>query len=46
MPAAFNACVSKGGRVRTKKLKGKRYMHICYLGGRSYAGHVKVKKGK
>ena len=47
MPEAFNACIDKGGRVRTKKLGGGKYMHICFLDGKSYAGHVKQnKKGK
>jgi len=41
MPKAFTACVKAGGRVRTKKLSGWRYMHICYKGGKSFAGHVK-----
>jgi hypothetical protein len=47
MPAAFDKCVSSGGRVRTKSgLKGGKYLHICYKGGKSYAGEVKKKKGK
>jgi len=46
MPAAFDACVAKGGRVRTKKIKGGKYVHICYPkgGGPSVAGEVKTKK--
>ena len=44
MPKAFNECVKKGGRIRTKKLKGGRYIHICYLGNQSFAGEVKTKK--
>jgi len=47
MPAAFDACVKNGGRVRTKSgLKGGKYLHICYKGDKSYAGEVKKKKGK
>lgn len=47
MPAAFDACVSGGGRVRTKKLGSGKYMHICFKDGKSYAGEVKtVKSGK
>jgi len=46
MPAAFLRCVKNGGRVRTKKLSGNRYMHICFLNGKSYAGEVKKKKSK
>jgi len=44
MPEAFDACVRNGGRVRTKKLKGGKYMHICFLKGKSYPGEVKTKK--
>jgi len=44
MPAGFNKCVKNGGRVRTKELSGGRYMHICFLNGKSYAGEVKKKK--
>lgn len=46
MPEAFERCVRSGGRVRTKTLKGGRYMHVCFKDGKSYAGHVKKKKGK
>lgn len=45
MPAAFNKCVKEGGRVRTKEVKGsKEYIHICFKGGKSYAGETKKKK--
>lgn len=46
MPAGFDRCVKNGGRVRTKKLSGGRYMHICWLNGKSYAGEVHTKKKK
>jgi hypothetical protein len=46
MPKAFNKCVSSGGRVRTRKLSGGRYIHLCFKGGRSYAGEVKKSKRK
>lgn len=46
MPAKFNRCVSAGGRVRTKKLSGGRYIHFCFKGGKSVAGEVKRKKKK
>jgi len=36
--------VADGGRVRTKKLKDGKYMHICFKNGKSYAGEVKKKK--
>jgi hypothetical protein len=44
MPADFDRCVKKGGRVRTKLLSGDRYMRICFKGGKSYAGEVKEAK--
>lgn len=48
MPAAFDKCVSEGGRVRTKKLSGGKYMHICFPkgGGPSVAGEVKEAKSE
>lgn len=46
MPAAFNRCVARGGKVRTKKLKGGKYMPICYIDGKSYPGEVHSKKKK
>lgn len=44
MPAGFNLCVDRGGRIRTKKLSGNRYMPICFVGGKSYPGEVHTKK--
>ena len=46
MPADFNNCVRKGGKVRTIAVKGSKnkYMHVCYLNGKSYNGEVKTKK--
>ena len=44
MPKAFENCIAKGGRVRTKSLNDGKYMHICFLNGKSYAGEVKKKK--
>lgn len=46
MPAAFDKCANSGGRIRTKKLKGGKYVHLCFEGGKSYAGHVKKAKSK
>ena len=46
MPKGFNRCVAAGGRVRTKKLKGGTYVHICFIGGKSFAGEVHKKKKK
>jgi len=44
-PQAFESCIKRGGRVRTKSLKGGKYLHICILNGKSFAGEVKEKKG-
>jgi hypothetical protein len=41
MPKAFESCVKRGGRVRTRKLSGGRYQHICFI--ESFAGHFKKK---
>lgn len=46
MPAAFDKCVKSGGRVRTMRRPNNKYQKICYKGGKSYAGHIKKKKGK
>ncbi len=42
MPEDFDRCVRQGGKVITKTLKGGKYMHICYLGKKSFAGEVKM----
>lgn len=44
MPVQFDSCVKNGGKVRTKKLKGGKYIHICWINGTSYSGEVKKKK--
>lgn len=48
MPAEFDACVSGGGRVYTKKLNPTHYMHVCVPkgGGKgdSVGGEVKTYK--
>jgi len=48
MPVDFTKCVKNGGKVVTKKLKGGKYMNICYdKDGNSYSGEVKtIKKNK
>jgi hypothetical protein len=46
MPESFDKCVREGGKVITKTLKNGKYIHICYKGGKSYAGEVKTKQGK
>lgn len=44
MPKSFDSCVKRGGRVRTKKLSGNRYIRLCFIGGKSYAGEARHKK--
>jgi hypothetical protein len=44
MPRDFEKCVKEGGRVRTKKLSGGKYLHICFKDGKSYRGEIKTKK--
>lgn len=44
MPEAFDACRRRGGRIRTKSLKGGKYLHICYDKLGSHPGYVKKKK--
>jgi len=46
MPESFTNCIKKGGRVRRKTLSDGRYINICYLGGKSYAGEVHKKVGE
>ncbi|HUX17194.1 MAG TPA: hypothetical protein VMW52_12025 [Phycisphaerae bacterium] len=44
MPKPFDDCVKAGGEVRTKTLKGGRYIRLCKLGGKWHQGYVKKKK--
>ncbi len=46
MPEGFENCRKNGGKIRTIKLKGNKYMHICILNGKSFPGEVKTKGGK
>jgi len=47
LPKDFDKCVKEGGRVRTMKIKGGRYMKICYdKNNKSHAGEVKSKESK
>lgn len=39
-PVGFESCAECGGRVRTKKLPGGRYIHICFKGHKSFASEV------
>ena len=38
MPEAFEACVKKGGRVRSKRVSKDSYIKLCFINGKSYAG--------
>ena len=44
MPKEFNACVAAKGQVRTITTKGGSYIHICYQGGKSFAGTPHTKQ--
>lgn len=44
MPEGFDSCEKNGGKIKTKKMSGGKYMHICFLNGKSYAGDVKTGK--
>ena len=44
MSEGFDKCRSGGGRIRTLSFAGGKYMHICYLNGKSYKGEMKKKK--
>lgn len=46
MPADFEKCIAQGGKVRTKKMKNGKFMHICFKDGKSYAGEIRKKEGK
>ena len=46
MPKAFENCRKKGGKIRTVKLSGGKYVHICTIGGKSFRGYVKSKGSK
>ena len=40
MPKGFLSCVELGGRVRRKTLPGGKYINICFISGKSYAGET------
>lgn len=53
MPAAFEKCVSEGGKVRTvsgpnksQGLKGGQYVKFCTKDGKTHRGYVKSKSTK
>lgn len=41
MPEDFNKCRKDGGKIRTKKINSKQYMHICIINGKTHSGEVK-----
>ena len=45
MPADFDRCAKSGGRIRTKTLKGGKYIHICFDKSGSHAGYPKKRRG-
>jgi len=53
MPAGFVRCQKNGGRIRTVSgpskehgLSAGQYVHFCFLGGKSFRGEVKARKGE
>jgi len=46
MPAAFDRCQAKGGKIFTKSLPNGKYQHYCVLNGKRYYGYVKSKKSE
>ena len=47
MPKDYDMCVSKGGKVITKKLSKGKYYHLCKdMMGKWHAGYVKTKEKK
>jgi len=47
MPKEFDDCVKSGGKVRTKNLKGNKFIRICYdKKGKAHAGEVMTRKKK
>ena len=45
MPAGFDMCRKKGGRIRTIKPNANTYIPICYLGKKSFRGEIHKVKG-
>lgn len=45
MQKDFDKCAKNGGKVKTKNLKGNRFIRICYdKNGKSHAGEVMHRK--
>ena len=45
MPAAFDRCVKKGGKVRTKSFSKGRFQRTCLIDGKMFTTAIKKKKG-
>ena len=46
MPELFEQCIADGGKVRTINPKQGKYMHVCFINGKSYNGEVHKTKEK
>lgn len=46
MSVLFEACVKKGGRVRTRSLPDDRFQRLCIIGTNTFYGEIKTKKKK
>lgn len=45
MPTEFLKCVrTKGSKIRTVKPSPGKYLHICYIGNKSFPGEIKETK--
>lgn len=44
MPRDYDNCVKGGGKIITRRVNSRQYMHICYLNGKAHAGEVKEYK--
>ncbi len=43
MPAGFDMCRKKGGKIRSVKQKDGSSLPVCYLGGKAFRGYVMKK---
>ncbi len=44
IPEDFVSCLRRGGHVRTKVLPDNKFIRVCFIDGKSFAGEVKEKK--
>jgi hypothetical protein len=45
-PKGFDECRRQGGKIKSVSVGKGKYMHICFLNGKSYKGEVKERKDK